>query len=99
MSRPHLKGGEKAVRMPIVGEVVKWHNPVAVEHDALVTCVFTATLVNVVVVSKDAEKTDSYGRQIERYTSQSHKSVQPAHGFYWRFADEEPNPIMRPLET
>ncbi len=43
---------------------------------------------NVVIVSKDAAKTDSYGRQIERETSIVHRSKQPAPAFYWCWPDE-----------
>lgn len=40
--------------------------------------------VNLVIISKDVTKTDTYGRQMERYTSQVHKSNQFAHGNYWK---------------
>lgn len=43
---------------------------------------------NVVFVTSDPLKTDTYGTQIERETSVIHKSAQPAHGRYWCFADE-----------
>jgi hypothetical protein len=86
-------------RMPKVGQLVKWHDPRGVEHDALLTAVWSATYVNLVVVSKDEGKQDQYGRQIERYTSQNHKSVTPVHGNYWRFPDEEPNPYVPPVES
>ena len=84
-------------RQPELGEVVKWHDPTGVEHTALVTAVWTPTCINLVVVSHDEKKKDEYGRQIERYTSQQHKSVMNVHGFYWRFIDEEPNGYTAPL--
>lgn len=84
---------------PNVGDVVKWHDSLAVEHNALVTSVFSDTCINVVVISRDESKTDPYGRQIERHTSQVHKSVQPAHGHYWRRSEESPNPIVQPVAT
>ena len=43
---------------------------------------------NLVFVSGDAEKKDTYGRQIERETSVIHKTAQPAHGRYWKWPDE-----------
>ena len=43
---------------------------------------------NLVVVSFDSNKDDSYGRQIEHFTSITHKTVQPADGNYWRWPDE-----------
>lgn len=48
--------------------------------------------VNVVFCSLEGDKTDPYGRQIERETSVVHKQEQSAGGFYWRWPDEEPNP-------
>lgn len=51
--------------------------------------------VNLVVISDDEARDDSYGRQIQRYTSVCHQSVQPAHGNYWRTVDatEPLNPL------
>lgn len=48
--------------------------------------------VNLVYVSGVVEKQDCWGRQLERESSFPHKSDQGAHGQYWRFPDEEPNP-------
>lgn len=48
--------------------------------------------VNLVFTSQDTEKTDPYGRQIERVTSVGHKEQSSAHGFYFMWPDEEPNP-------
>lgn len=86
-------------RTAVVGQLVKWHDSKGNEHDALVTAVWGATCINLVVVSKDESKTDQYGRQIERNTSSSHGSVNKVHGFYWRFADEEPNPYVPPVQV
>lgn len=44
--------------------------------------------VNLVLVSQDESKTDSYGRQVERFTSVCHRGVQPAHGMYWQWPEE-----------
>lgn len=86
-------------RTPKVGEAIKWHDPQGIEHDALVTAVWSPTCINVVVVSKDESKGDQYGRQIERHTSQTHASSNRVHGYYWRFEDEAPNPYVAPLEA
>ena len=86
------------MEQPKVGQAVKWHDPNGVEHDAILTAVWTPTMVNLVVVSKDEGKTDQYGRQIERYTSQQHGSINKVHGFYWRLPEEAPNPYTPPLE-
>lgn len=40
--------------------------------------------VNVVFVTGDASRQDSYGFQIERNTSVVHESDQSAQGMYWR---------------
>lgn len=44
---------------------------------------------NIVIISLDKQKEDSYGRQIEHETSVVHKSNQPADGNYWCWPDEE----------
>ena len=43
---------------------------------------------NLVVVSSEEDKTDPYGRQIERFTSVCHKSVQAAPGWFWCWPEE-----------
>lgn len=77
-------------RMPKVGEPVVYVNPVGLAHPALVTAAWGPTCINLVHVSSDAQKGDTYGRQTERQTSCSHASVVPVWGNYWRFADEAP---------
>ena len=86
-------------RTPKVGESVVWHEADGTPLTALVTAVWTPTCINVVVVSCDEAKQDSYGRQIERRTSCGHKSGSTVHGFYWRFEDEEPNPYIPPQQV
>ena len=75
-------------RIPRIGEAVLYVDPVGVVHPALVTKDWTADCINLVLVSSDEAKADSYGRQIERQTSLMHASVVPVHGNYWRFVDE-----------
>ena len=55
-----------------LGGLVIFTDPRGVDHDALVTAVWGDACINVVFVSSDDSKTDSYGRQIERETSISH---------------------------
>lgn len=81
-----------------VGDVVIAHDPVGKASNALVTAVWGKNCINVVFTSLDPAKTDPYGRQTERYTSFMHGSVNTVHGMYWRFPDEQPNPIVPPLE-
>lgn len=75
-------------RKPVVGEGVVYVDPVGKAFAAVVTAVWGPTCVNVVFVSKDESRTDTYGRQIERESSCSHATVNPAHGRYWHFTDE-----------
>lgn len=82
-----------------VGDVVVYHNPVGKAFKALVTAVWSTVCLNVVVISGDETKTDTYGRQIERYTSLSWGGNMTVHGNYWRFEDETPNPIAVPAEA
>ena len=79
-----------------VGQLVVWHESDGKAVNALVTAVWGPTCINVVIVALDESKQDGYGRQIERKTSCSHKSIMNVHGFYWRFEDEEPNPYVPP---
>jgi len=85
-------------RFPSVGKKVIWHDAVGTPFEALVTAAWSPTCINVVFVSEDEKKQDSYGRQIERATSCQHKSIMNVHGFYWRFEDEELNEYVAPLE-
>ena len=43
---------------------------------------------NLIVVSDDPKRDDSYGRQSEHFTSVVHKDNQPAGGYYWCWPDE-----------
>ena len=94
---------------PKIGDAVIFHDSRGRAHNALVTGVFGETRVdafgsyepcmNIVFVSSDTKRSDSYGRQIERGpTSIGHGSSNPGHGNYWRRPDEEPNPIVAPNE-
>lgn len=81
-----------------VGDCVNYVDPVGQPSNALVTAVWSPTCINVVVVSDDTKESDSYGRQIKRFTSLSHKDQTPVHGNYWKFPNEELNPIVQPQE-
>jgi hypothetical protein len=78
-----------------IGDPVIYTDPVGRDHAAVITNGFGAdgrissgAAINVAYVSGDTSRTDSYGRQIERSTSTQHQSRTPAHGNFWRFADE-----------
>lgn len=70
-------------------------------HEALVTDVFGGgnwngkeipPSMNVVYVSTDESRKDSYGLQVERGTSVCHRTVQPAWGMYWMWPGDTLNP-------
>ena len=57
-----------------LGDKVTFIDPLKKEHNALVTCIHGSALdetpsINIILVSDDAAKEDSYGRQMERQTS------------------------------
>lgn len=71
-----------------VGTAVKYVDEVSVEHDAILTAVWGPDLgkcaVNLLYVSGDESKTDSYGRQMERAPSVSAEGAGTAHGRFYR---------------
>jgi hypothetical protein len=86
-----------------LGQQVTYVDPSGKACPAIVTAAWSWTTVNVVFVSPEASKTDSYGRQIERATSVAHASTPGrAFGNYWyaESADEkvdagyQPDPKM-----
>lgn len=87
------------VRMPEVGDPVVYHDPVGTPFNAVVICVWSAVMINLVTVEDDPTRSDSYGRQIRRITSCQHKSITTVHGNYWRWDNEEPNPIVQPVSV
>ena len=88
-------------RQPRVGESVLFFNPQGLPSPGLITAVHGearydkdgkctyAPLINVVFTSLDEDKTDPYGRQIERASSVSHWIGHYAHGMYWAYPDDE----------
>lgn len=98
-------------RHPQVGDSVVCHDSKGKAHNALITCYFGQNVdedveckfeigcANLVWVSSDESRKDDYGRQTERQTSLVHKSSMPAHGNYWRWPDEEPNPYQAPTSV
>ncbi len=69
-----------------VGQAVVYVDPRGVRHDAILTAVWDSgptPSVNLVYVSDDPARNDTYGRQIERSTSVVNQSLQSAHGNYW----------------
>lgn len=85
-----------------IGQPVTVVDSVGKRHHGLITNVFGVgtpeehkekygswPCVNVVFVSEDEDRKDTFGRQIERFTSFSHKSSMPGvHGMFYLFPDE-----------
>ena len=66
-----------------IGDVVVYTDEVSVRHNALVTNVWSAMCINLVYMIGDENKTDPYGRQIERRTSCMVKMAGSAPGNFW----------------
>lgn len=82
---------------PNLGQKVVYVDSKGVDHDALVTCVWSETCINVVYVSDNPNEKDDYGWQIKRETSVTKATVEgQAHGRYWRFDDEPKNEYKPP---
>ena len=75
-----------------IGDVVTYVDEVGLEYNALVTEIWgpvdrmdtNPPCINLLYTSFDDEKTDKYGRQIERRTSIVHQMSQQAHGNYYK---------------
>ena len=102
LAKTHTKG-----RQPHVGELVWYVDHHGNQRQAFLTAIHGdasykedddelvwAPSVNVVLVSLDSDKTDSYGRQIERDSSVPHATAQPAMGNYWHYTDERVERIV-----
>lgn len=82
--------------MPKIGDAVIYVDEYSKSNNAIVTAVHgddRFACINLVYVSLDLAKTDSFGRQIERANSVSHKNPpHTAYGRYWEYVDEPPTP-------
>lgn len=79
-----------------IGDPVLFTDPKGRDHHAVCTNSFGPICINVAFVSDDQARTDTYGRQIERATSVIHQSTAPAHGYFWRRADEAKKTTSEP---
>lgn len=72
---------------PKVGDVIRATDELGREHDALVTAYWAGDradgALNCVFVSDDIDKTDPYGRQLERMSSVGRQNELSAHGRFW----------------
>lgn len=84
-----------------IGQHIIFFDAYGVPHKALVTIWWMGPVeikdyraengepgCNLVYVTQDPRKTDTYGSQIEHATSVVHQSKQNAHGFKWCWPDE-----------
>lgn len=82
-----------------IGDAVKVVDEVGVLHDGLVTQQWgqpgrvikdgeNPPAINVMFLSADETKSDPYGRQIERLSSCSHRSMTTAPGRFYYFPNE-----------
>lgn len=91
--------GSPHTRKVSIGDHVIWCDAEGYDFNALVQAVWSQACINVVFVSGDDKRQDSYGRQVEHATSCQHVSQSGVHGFYWRFPEEEKNPYKRPEQV
>jgi hypothetical protein len=76
------------------GQAVKVVDEVGVLHDGLVTNAWgegsgnVQNCINVLFVTKDPNKRDQYGEQIERLSSCTHRDGTSAPGRYWYIAGD-----------
>jgi len=95
------KGRQQMERQYRIGENVIYVDKFGIPRDALITIWWTGGReiseylndtgepgCNLAFISGDPSRDDSCGRQTERETSVVHKTLQPAHGFYWCWEDE-----------
>lgn len=79
-----------------IGDAVIFTDPKGSDHHAVCTNSFGPICINVAFVSGDESRTDTFGRQIERSTSVLHQNTAPAHGNFWRRADEAKKETFEP---
>lgn len=90
---------EETKQIVSVGDHVIFHKPDGTPCDALITAVWSQECVNVIYVSDDTARQDSYGRQFERATSVPRVSSSAVHGYNFRTADEEANAFTPPEQS
>ena len=66
-----------------IEDVVTYKDEFGVDHKALVTSIHSNDCINVVYLSSDEAKRDSWGRQVERASSVQRQSDVTAHGRYF----------------
>lgn len=87
---------EKEAKKVVLGGSVIFVDAKGIEHGALITSLHgwdgvtdehgNMYSINILYVSKEADRTDTYGQQSIHETSVVHQTSQSAHGMYWRHA-------------
>lgn len=75
--------GKEAMDEVKIGDVVTYKDEHSVDHNALVIHVHSENCINLLYLSGDESKSDSWGRQIERASSVQRQSDVTAHGRYF----------------
>ncbi len=75
-------------RQPKAGDPVIFVDTRGNRHNALITAPWSELCVNLVYVSSDEKREDSWGRQTMKEGSVVHNQNQPAHGNYFIYPDE-----------
>jgi hypothetical protein len=87
-------------RIPKVGDAVIFCDTKSIDHSAIITVVHGNTLnscVNLAYISSDENKQDNWGRQMERAGSVQRVSITSAHGYYFRYPEEERKEYTEPV--
>ena len=93
--------------MPVVGDVIVYHDEKGVAHNALTTISWGQDVpddvpqnmpcINLLYLESDEKRQDTHGRQHAHASSIPHKSMNgDVHGYYWRWPQEEPTPYREP---
>ena len=85
-----VKQEVRAATQDDVGKACVYVDPTGYHHDALINAVHGPNCINCVIVVKDPDQRDQYGRKTYKgYTSVMHGSIQQAHGYYWLWPGEK----------
>lgn len=66
-----------------IGDTVTYKDELGADHNALVNAVHSQECINVVYLSEDETKRDSWGRQTEHQSSVQRQGPHTAHGRYF----------------
>jgi hypothetical protein len=84
---------------PKVSEVVEYRDELGNPHNALITCVWSDTCVNLVYLNPDEKAKDGYGRQTKFVTSVGRASESMVYGRYFRIPSDPVIPYKAPAQV